>query len=116
VANNGFVAGARERGQSPEDAAAVIAAAERGERWAKEVCEEAGLALGRGIVTLLNMFNPDMIVLTGGLSAGRAQFWPTAEAWVRANGIAANVDWVRMEWEGRADPFAIVGAALAAET
>ncbi|MBT3222566.1 MAG: ROK family protein, partial [Proteobacteria bacterium] len=74
--------------------------------------EEAGQALGRGLVTLVNIFNPQQVVIAGGLTAGKRWLAPAARTWLDRRGIEANVASVEIFWEGRADEFAIVGSTL----
>lgn len=106
---------AAERGHEIADGVALTAAAED-EAWAREVLAEAGEALGRGLVTLVNVFNPEVVMITGGLALARPLLAPSAEGWLRRYGIGPSVDRVVVEWEGRADHFAIVGAAHAARS
>ena len=49
----------------PLDAAAIAAAAADGDRVARRILSEAGEHLGRGLSYLLNVLNPEMIVLGG---------------------------------------------------
>jgi glucokinase len=109
----GFSRLAEEYGHSGLRAAEVVARADAGESWAEQACERVAEHLGRGLVTLVNLFNPDLLVLSGGLAAAQHRLNPGAQRWFQAHGIAASVEWVRWEWEGRADAFAITGAALA---
>ena len=51
------------------DAAAVAAAARDGDRVALDVLADVGEHLGRGIAYLLNILNPDLVVI-GGAVAG----------------------------------------------
>lgn len=114
ASNGGIVKGAAERGRVVQDAAAVLALADQGEGWARDVWDEAADGLGRGLVTIVNVFDPDLLVITGGLTAAQHRLWPRAEAYLKRHGIPPSVAWTRVLWEGRADPYAIVGAALAA--
>jgi glucokinase len=74
--------------------------------------EEAGRALGRGLATLVNVFNPSIVVLAGGLTAAKQWLGPPAEAILRRDAIPANAKQVEIRWAGRADAWAISGAAL----
>ena len=113
VSNGGLVKGAADRGEVVQDAAAVVARAEAGEAWAQDVVREAGEALGKGLVTFVNLFNPDVVVISGGLTAAEHLLRPPSDAWLRRYGIRPSVEWCSIVWEGRADPFAITGAAFA---
>ena len=61
----------------PLDAAAVTAAAREGDRVARRILSEVGEHLGKGISYLLNILDPEMIVVAGDpASAGEALFEP----------------------------------------
>ncbi len=61
----------------PLDAAAVTAAAREGDKVAKRILSEVGEHLGKGISYLLNILDPEMIVVAGDpASAGEALFEP----------------------------------------
>ena len=52
-------------------------ASKRGDAIAREVVRETALILGTGVANLLNIFNPDIVVLAGGVTqAGDALFQP----------------------------------------
>jgi len=107
----GLVRLAAAEGHSIADGRDLVEAAEEGHEWAATALRRAGEGLGRGLVTLVNVFNPDVVVIAGGLAQADAWLAPPAEAWLRQFGIRASVDHVRIVWEGPADRFAIVGAA-----
>ncbi len=110
VGTVGLVAAAAERGFAVRDGAAVVAAADAGENWALSVMSDAAEALGLGLASLTNLFNPEEIVLCGGLSGAQRHLAQAEVVW-RAEGIRANTEDVSIVWEGRADAFAIAGAA-----
>lgn len=59
----------------------VSAAAEKGDRLAREVLAEAGATIGRYLASLCHVFNPEVIVIGGGVSqAGRLLFDPMEAA------------------------------------
>jgi glucokinase len=59
----------------------VSEAAENGNRVAGEVIEETFLYLGAGLASLVNVFNPDVIVISGGVAElGDTLLDPTREA------------------------------------
>jgi glucokinase len=86
-------------------------AADRGERWAAEICDGAADALGRGLVTLVNIFNPDTILLTGGLAGARHRLEPRALGILNAQGIGPSVERVELVWGPRAEEYSILGAS-----
>jgi glucokinase-like ROK family protein len=53
------------------DAAQVVKAAVAGDQFSIEILEEAGRYLGEGVAKLINIFNPELIILGGGVA--RAQ-------------------------------------------
>jgi len=55
----------------------VYEASKRGDSTAREVVRETARFLGTGVANLLNIFNPDIVVLAGGVTqAGDALFQP----------------------------------------
>ena len=100
-------------GHPGQDGVSLLAAAEAGEVWASELLHDAGLALGRGLVTLVNLFNPDAIGLAGGLCEARPYLEEPAMSWLKAHGVAPSVARAEVFWAGRADHLAILGAAAA---
>jgi glucokinase len=110
----GLVAAAAERGHTVRLGHEVVLAARAGEAWAIEVMTEAGFALGRGLTTLVNLFNPDVVRLCGGLAAAQDLLAPHAEGWMRRHCVQASVERVEIVWAWRADEDAIFGAATAA--
>jgi glucokinase len=55
-------------------AAAICAAAESGDRFAKQVVEREGYYLGIGLANLVTIFSPDAVVLSGGVMRSYALF------------------------------------------
>lgn len=91
-------------------AALVYQAAREGDRLALEVVRETARLLGAGVANLLNIFNPDVVVLAGGVTqAGDALFEPM-RAEVRRRAFKPAVDACRIvpgALQGRAG---VVGA------
>ena len=68
-------------GSESPDARAVTLAAAEGDPAARAILARAGLALGAAIGAFINIFNPEAIVIGGGLSAtGEALLAPAREA------------------------------------
>lgn len=77
-------------------AALVYQAAREGDRLALEVVRETARLLGAGVANLLNIFNPDVVVLAGGVTqAGDALFEPM-RAEVRRRAFKPAVDACRI--------------------
>ena len=77
-------------------AALVYQAATQGDRLALEVVRETARLLGAGVANLLNIFNPDVVVLAGGVTqAGDALFEPM-RAEVRRRAFKPAVDACRI--------------------
>ena len=63
------------------DARAVVEAARRGDELASEILKRAGRALGIGIANLVHIFDPELVVVGGGVAkAGSLLFDPLREA------------------------------------
>lgn len=77
-------------------AATVYEASERGDALAREVVRDTARFLGAGIANLLNVFNPDVVVIAGGVTqAGDALFEPL-RAEVRRRAFKPAVDACRI--------------------
>jgi glucokinase len=107
----GLKARAASRGHLVNDGLEIVEKARAGEPWAQRLMEEAALGLGRAFVIYSNLFNPDSIVLVGGLAGAQDLLEPTAMAHLKRYGVAASAEHVQVHWGGRADALAILGAA-----
>lgn len=77
-------------------AAMVYDAAKQGDETALEVVRETARFLGAGIANLLNVFNPDVVVIAGGVTqAGETLFDPLRRE-VRKRAFAAAVECCRI--------------------
>lgn len=77
-------------------AATVYAAANKGDAVATEVVRDTARFLGTGLANLLNIFNPDVVVIAGGVTqAGEALFGPL-RAEVRRRAFKPAVDACRV--------------------
>ena len=77
-------------------APAVVKAAERGETLSGQILRDAVEALGIGIASIVNAFNPCMIVLGGGVVAGMPEWIEAASQAIRSRALAANAAAVRV--------------------
>jgi glucokinase len=78
-------AGSSPAGSSPArgGAAAVLAAAGRGDQAAARVLAQGARALGIGIALLVNLLDPEAVVVGGGLGSADTPYWPAARASAR---------------------------------
>ncbi|MYH64031.1 MAG: ROK family protein [Chloroflexi bacterium] len=99
------------------DARAVGMSAARGDALAVELLAYAGRIIGLGIVTVLHLFNPQIIVIGGGVSkTGELLFAPIRET-VRDHALdSAFTAGLRIEAAALGDDVALVGAAALAAT
>jgi predicted NBD/HSP70 family sugar kinase len=67
--NQLLVRAGRLPGGGPEGVAEVIAAAAAGEKRAVDALDEVGLWIGAGLRAVINIFNPEVIVLGGSMAA-----------------------------------------------
>ena len=92
-------------------AALVYDAARKGDHLALDVVRETARFLGAGIANLLNVFNPDVVVLAGGvMQAGVALFEPLKKE-VRRRAFRAAVDRCRIVPGSLPGTAGVVGAA-----
>jgi glucokinase len=71
------------RGGSASGVPDVLAAAERGDQAAADVLREGALALGLGVALLVNMLDPEAVIVGGGLGSADTPYWPQAERYAR---------------------------------
>lgn len=94
-------------------AALVFDAAKLGDALAIEVVKETARYLGAGVANMLNIFNPDVVVLAGGVTqAGEALFEPL-RAEVRRRAFKPAVDVCRIVPGELKERAGVVGAVAA---
>lgn len=87
-------------------------AAEAGDALALEVVRRGGRMVGLGIATLLHLFNPEIVVIGGGVSKlGELLFAPMREAYQQYTIDTAYWSDLRIERSVLGDDVSIVGAA-----
>jgi glucokinase len=95
-------------------AEAVVAHAAAGDALAMRVWRETVEALGTGLTSIVNVLEPELVVLGGGVSrAGEALVAPVRAA-VRAAAMTPGGRAVRVERAGLGDQVGVVGAAAVA--
>ncbi len=104
-------------GKDPIDAKAVAAAARAGDHLAREIFDQAGRVIGLGIVSILHLFNPEAVVLGGGVSkAGELLFDPIRAA-IRQHVLDdAYIDDLKITSAALGDDVALMGAAALVAT
>lgn len=96
----------------PLDGKQIADAARKGDPVAGTVIREAGRFLGLGLVNLVNLFNPDLIVIGGGLSlAGEVLFNP-AEEELKRRALPYPASRVRLTRAELGDSAGVIGAAV----
>lgn len=96
------------------DGQSVGRLAARGYPGALGAARELALWLGRGLVSLVNAFNPEMIVVGGGVADMDEIVLGPAREYVRERAMAPNRDQVQVVRAALGNSAGIVGAALAA--
>lgn len=105
---------AREAGMEETDATGVAAAAEAGDELAKAVWDETVAALASGVTSLVNVFEPDVMVLGGGVSRAGEQLLAPVRERVRGDAMGAAGRRVRIVQSALGDQVGVVGAAAIA--
>jgi len=95
-------------------AAAVCRHADAGESLAREILQEAGWHLGTGIASLVNIFNPDAVTLSGGLLGCFHHMEDAMHRSFEETAIAISRDHVRILTSTLGDEVGMLGAALLA--
>ncbi len=94
------------------DARALVDAAEGGDEGAIADLAELGHRLGAGIATLVNIFNPELVIVGGGFAdAGELIFGPARET-LTVEGLRPGRDLVRIVPAQLGPEAGMVGAAL----
>ncbi len=102
------------RGQRPLTAERVAAAAQNGDRLALEAFQRAGRYLGWAVGGLLNLLNPEVVVVGGGVArAGAVLFEPMLEA-ARATAFPRAWEAARVDRAALDDQAGLVGVAYLA--
>ena len=96
------------------DAPIVFRAAKSGDRAAVEVVDEASFNLGIGITSLLNIFNPDMIVVGGGVSENLEMMLPGINRAVQERAMTQVRGPAPLVRAALGDSVSLVGAAALA--
>jgi glucokinase len=85
-------------------------AAEQGDALAIEVLQTTGHYVGLGIASMVNVFNPEVVVLGGKISRSKTLF-ATAVRTAKASAIGSILDAARIIHADLGDDAGIMGAA-----
>ena len=103
---------ARRRFGAGADARSLVAAAREGDEGARDDLAEFGRRLGAGIGSLVNVFNPEVVVLGGGFSEAQDLLLAPARETLAREGLRPARDLVRIEWAELGPEAGMIGAAL----
>src|SRR5205085_2800138 len=92
-------------------AADVAAAAHAGDRYARAVWDETVEALGCGVTSIVNLFEPELVVLGGGVTRSGAQLLDPVRALVREQAMAPAGGAAEIVPASLGDRVGVVGAA-----
>ncbi|MER3420730.1 MAG: hypothetical protein C4290_09500 [Chloroflexota bacterium] len=98
----------------PPSARLVAQAAAQGDADARAIMEEAGYYLGRGLTAVVNIFNPDHIVLGGGVMKSGDMVLRPAMAEVQAHALRLQREHVRIILAALGERSGALGAAMLA--
>ncbi|HOW28642.1 MAG TPA: ROK family protein [Elusimicrobiota bacterium] len=84
----------------------------KGDPLSLKVWKEAGKALGIGLASLINIFNPDTIVFTGGVAGASKLLMRFADKEIKQRAFRTGRDRVRIRTSSHRTTVGVVGAAL----
>ena len=96
------------------DAEMVAKAASEGDQKALDIFENAGYYLGIGIANLVNIFNPELIILGGGVMNAKEYFLDRAKKEFRKRALDAPADIVKIKEAVLEDEIGVKGAIAVA--
>jgi len=88
----------------------ILSAAAKGDRLASNLLEEAGRSLGRAAADLINIFDPQVLLLGGILAGPRTVMVDALERTARARVLPALRDSARIEFSRLKDSASMLGA------
>jgi len=88
----------------------VAKAAEKGDQKALDIFAKAGYYLGIGIANLVNIFNPEMIILGGGVLKAKEYFLDRAKEEFKKRALKAPADIVKIKEAVLEDEIGVKGA------
>jgi len=95
-------------------AATVTQAYTEGDSLARRLVEETAQYLAAGLVSIINAFNPSLLVLGGGVILGLPEYATIVECAVRENALPTAVEGLRIVIAALGDKAGVIGAAALA--
>ena len=90
----------------------VFEAARQGDAMSRDILLDVAQALGLGLVNVLHIFNPDVIVLGGGVSTNWDYLGPAVQSFIEANAMDHVLKMgFRLEVSSLGDDIGLLGAA-----
>lgn len=105
-------AGRRAAPSTPEE---LARRARSGDAVSLAAWDRAGRALGAALASLVNVLNPDLVMLTGGIARSARLFLPLARREMNARAFRTPARAVRFRVSRRPGVLGLVGAALLVE-
>ena len=93
------------------DARIVVQAAKRGDSLAQSIMQEAVLSLACGIISLMHIFDPELIVIGGSLGQNLEEFMPIIESEVKNHSMAHFQGAFPIAMSQLGDDVSLLGAA-----
>lgn len=90
----------------------VATAAEKGDQVAIEVLEETGYWVGVGVVSAVNLLNPEMVVIGGRIAEAGQHLFGAIRRTVEANAIRGSLAALRIEHAALGDNAGIMGGVV----
>ena len=111
VSTSGFKRRAAAKGVTLNEGRELWQACRDNEAWAQELTQDAGTALGRAMAIFVNMLNPEVVLIAGGLTEGKAYLEPSALSAFEQHAISTARDSVSIVWSGGAEQYSLLGVA-----
>jgi len=94
-----------------KNAKEICESAIAGNKTSKEILNEAGEWLGRGLITLVNLFNPEAIFFSGSLAKAPEDYFAPAFKIVKERSFGTLGKELKLEVSPLADKIGVIGAA-----
>ena len=91
----------------------VVQLALENHRLCRQAMEEVAVSLGVGIADLVNIFNPDLVVIGGAFIQGKEILEPIIEQTIRASALPPSAENLRVEFSERGPDACVFGAVAA---